>query len=189
MSRRSTIRYTYRDYLTIPEDPSRRHEIVDGELFVSAAPRFRHQEVVSNLVELLRPPVRREKMGSVVAGPVTVHLHDELVVEPDLVFIRRERVAHVSREGAVHGPPDLVVEVLSPSNREYDRGLKRKRYLENGVPEVWIVDAEAETVEVWRGGGEASERADETLGAEGTLVWAAAGRELELPVADFFATI
>lgn len=149
MARSNTIRYTYQDYLTIPEDTSRRHEIVDGELHVSAAPRFRHQEVVRDLLHLLHDIVRSHDLGVVVPGPVTVHLHDELVVEPDIVFVRRDRIELVDREGAIHGAPDLVVEVLSPSNRAYDRDLKRKRYLENGVREVWIVDADEGSVEVW----------------------------------------
>src|SRR3989304_3109320 len=77
MSNRSTIRYTYQDYLGIPEDPARRHEIVDGERHVRAAPRFRHQEVVGSLLEILRKWVRPGRLGTVVPGPVTVHLHDE----------------------------------------------------------------------------------------------------------------
>jgi Uma2 family endonuclease len=87
MSGRPTVRYTYRDYLAIPEDPSRRHEIVDGELHVSAAPRVRHQEVVTNLARLLGGLVRKRNLGTVLAGPVAVRLRDDLVVEPDLAEV------------------------------------------------------------------------------------------------------
>ena len=181
MSSRPTIRYTYQDYLAVPEDPAHRHEIVDGELHVSAAPRFRHQEVVGNLLELLRQRVRASRLGTVVPGPVTVRLHDELVVEPDVVFVLRGRMDIVDREGGIHGPPDLVVEVLSPSNRSYDRDLKRKRYLENGVPEVWIVDADDRTVEVWKAGRQ------EPLRSRDTLEWAVGDETLLLDLAEVFA--
>ena len=181
MSNRSAIRYTYQDYLAVPEDPAHRHEIVDGELHVSAAPRFRHQEIVGNLFRALDEAVRAGELGKVVPGPVTVHLHDELVVEPDIVFVRRDRMAIVDREGGIHGPPDLVVEVLSPSNRAYDRDLKRKRYLENGVAEVWIVDADEGTVEIWKPGGETP------ILLRRELVWAAGDQTLRMDLAEIFA--
>jgi Uma2 family endonuclease len=182
MSRRPTVRYTYQDYLAIPEDPARRHEIVDGELHVSAAPRFRHQEVVTNLAEVLRGVVRRERTGAVVAGPVTMRLHDQLVLEPDVVFVRRDRLDIVDPGAGIHGPPDVVVEVLSPGTRDYDRGLKRKLYLENGVPEVWIVDADERTLEVWREGWEAplSRRAPQEV------EWQVSGRTFRLDLARIF---
>ena len=163
MSGRPAVRYTYRDYLSIPEDPARRHEIVDGELHVSAAPRIRHQRVVGNLLDALRPLARTHGLGEVLPGPVTVHLQDELVLEPDVVFVRRDRMEIVDPEGGIHGAPDLVVEVLSPSNRAYDRELKRKRYLESGVPEVWIVDADERWVEVWTPGSNDPHRPAEVL--------------------------
>lgn len=153
MSRPSAIRYTYQDYLSTPEDSARRYEIVDGELHVSATPRYRHQEVVGNLLHILRDIVRSRNLGEVVPT-LGVHLHDELVLEPDIVFVRRDRLEIVDRDGHIHGAPDLVVEILSPSNRAYDRDLKRKRYLENGVAEVWIADADERWIEVWRPGRE-----------------------------------
>ena len=153
MSARSTVRYTYSDYLATPEDPSRRYEVVDGELHVTAAPRFRHQQMVRQLLLLLDAAAREHELGEVVPGPVTVRLRDDLVLEPDIVFIRKERMGIVDADGRIQGPPDLVVEVLSPSNRAYDRDVKRKRYLDGGVPEVWIVDPDEEVLEVWTGGG------------------------------------
>jgi Uma2 family endonuclease len=181
MSGRPTVRYTWRDYLAIPEDPGRRHEIVDGELHVTAAPRFRHQEVVTNIIRTLGPAVARKGLGVVVAGPLAVRLHDELVLEPDVVFVRRDRMDIVDPEGAIHGPPDLVVEVLSPATRDYDRGLKRKRHLENGVPEVWIVDADRKVLEVWRPGR------DEPVLAGETFEWTPGEETVEVALADVLA--
>lgn len=183
MSSRPTVRYTYRDYLTIPEDPARRHEIVDGELHVSAAPRVRHQQVVGNLLSLFGGLVREHRLGELLPGPVTVRLRDDLVLEPDIVCVRRDRMEIVDPEGGIHGPPDLVVEVLSPSNRAYDRELKRKRYLENGVPEVWIVDADERSVEVWKPGHGGPHRPREVL------EWAVGDESLRVPVEELFEGI
>lgn len=179
MSDRATIRYTYQDYLSTPEDPSRRYEIVDGELHVSATPRYRHQEVVGNLLRILTDIVRSRNLGEVVLT-VGVHLHDELVLEPDVVFVRRDRLEIVDREGHIHGAPDLVVEVLSPSNRSYDRDLKRKRYLENGVAEVWIVDADEGRIEVWKPGQE------EPLLPTEAVQWDVAGEVVSVPLVEVF---
>ena len=101
-------RYTYADYLATPEDSSRRYEIVDGELFVTASPRFRHQQVVVNIGHVLLDLIIEHDLGKVATAP-TVRLRDDLVMEPDLVFLRSERLDLIEA-GRVHGPPDLVVE-------------------------------------------------------------------------------
>ena len=180
MPRPSTIRYTWADYLSTPEDTSRRYEIVDGELFVTAAPRFRHQEVAANLVRVLGGLAGEHALGKVVPGPITVHLHDELVVEPDVIFIRADRFGIVGPEGGIEGPPDLVVEILSPSNRSYDRNLKRKHYLENGVAELWILDADERTVELWTSGD------TEPVLVRDVLEWRVSGHRFEISLEDLF---
>jgi len=175
---RAQVRYTYQDYLTIPEDTSRRHEIVDGELFVTAAPRFRHQRVVRNVLRALDTLAVAHDLGEVVSGPVTVHLHDEGVVEPDVIFVQADRMGIVDPDGGVHGPPDLVVEVLSPTNRDYDRTLKRKLYMAHGVAELWIVDADEGTVEVWRPGAREPEEVRDVL------AWRVGGHRFEIPIEE-----
>lgn len=177
---RSTVRYTYEDYLSIPEDPSRRYEIVDGNLVVTPSPRSRHQQVVMNLGAILHGLARSHALGEIFPGPVTVHLHDEGVVEPDVIFVRGDKLEIVDPEGDVHGSPDLVVEVLSPSNRDYDRGPKRKQYLEHGVAELWLVDADEGAVEVWRPG------APEPEVVRDALEWRVAGHRFEIPLEEVF---
>jgi len=110
----------------------------------------------------MRALARQHGLGEVV-GPVTIHVHDELVFEPDLVFVPSERSAIIDPEGDVHGVPDLVVEILSPSTRSYDRNLKRQHYLDAGVPELWLVDIDARSVEVWRPGSDQAERLDDAV--------------------------
>jgi Uma2 family endonuclease len=107
MERSSAVRYTYQDLLALPESATR-HEILDGKLHVTAAPRVNHQRVALDLAAIMRTLAREHGLGEVV-GPVTVHVHDEMVFEPDLVFIRSDRSQIIDPDGDVHGAPDLVV--------------------------------------------------------------------------------
>ena len=91
--------------------------------------------------------IRATERGEVLDAPVGVRLHDELVLEPDIVVVLQ---AHSDRihEDAIHGAPDLVVEILSPGTAGRDLGPKRAAYERGGVTEYWIVDPEARTIEV-----------------------------------------
>ena len=182
MPRSSTVRYTYQDHQSIPED-HRRHEIIDGALYVTPTPRFNHQRVARDLTGILDAIVQKHGLGEVV-GPITVHLHDELVLEPDLVFIRKDRMDIADPEGDVHGPPDLVVEILSPKSTEsYDRNVKRKRYLENGVAELWLVDIDERSVDVWRPGADAPELVTDVL------EWSVGEHRFEIPLEEVFRDV
>jgi len=178
MERSSTVRFTYQDLLALPESTTR-HEILDGKLYVTPGPRVNHQRVALDLGATMRSLALEHGLGEVV-GPVNVHVHDELVFEPDLVFIRADRFAIIDPEGDIHGVPDLVVEILSPSTRSYDRNLKRKHYLDAGVPEVWLVDIDARSIEVWRSGSERAERVGDAI------LWRVGTQSLELPLAEIF---
>ena len=178
MHRASSVRYTYADLLTMPES-HKRTEIIDGELFVTPTPRVNHQRVAFQVMAILDRLVREHDLGLVV-GPMTVHFREELVLEPDLVFVHKDHMDIVDREGHIHGPPDLVVEVLSPSNKDYDRNLKRKHYLEAGVGEVWIVDVDERHVEVWRPRSAIPERAGDVVR------WPVSGLELEISLEEVF---
>ena len=178
MERSTAVRYTYQDLLALPESASR-HEILDGKLYVTAAPRVNHQRLVRDLGALMHGLARAHGLGEVV-GPVTVHVNDEMVFEPDLAFIRADRMHIVDPEGDVHGVPDLVVEVLSPSNRSYDRGLKRKHYLGAGVPEVWLVDLDGRSIEVWRADS------DESVRVHDVVAWHVGDRTLQIVLEEVF---
>jgi Uma2 family endonuclease len=178
VERSSAIRYTYQDLLSLPEGHTR-YEILDGQLFVTPTPRLDHQRVAHNLVLLMQPLARTHELGEVV-GPMTVRIHDEMVFEPDLIFIRSDRMEIADPDGHVHGAPDLVIEILSPSARSYDRNLKRKKYLESGIPELWLVDVDAKGVEVWRAGATEAER------PEGFVTWRVGDEAFELPFGEVF---
>jgi Uma2 family endonuclease len=150
---------TYEDYLLLPDD-GLRHEIIDGEHYVNAAPASRHQYISLNLTLALGMHVRAHRLGQFYYAPFDVVLSPIDVVQPDLVFISNERL-HLLDAANLKGAPDLAIEILSPSSRRIDEGLKRKRYDLFGVTEYWIVDPELELVKIYRRGASALERVAE----------------------------
>jgi Uma2 family endonuclease len=146
-ARAEPIRYTYEDYLTFPDD-GRRHELIDGEHFVTPAPVRRHQKLSGRLLFALEAWLRAHPVGEVYAAPLDVILSDVDVVEPDLLFVSNERAEILGKW--VHGAPDLVIEILSPGTRRTDEVAKRHLYERVGVREYWIVDGEIDVVKVYR---------------------------------------
>jgi Uma2 family endonuclease len=139
-------RMTYADWLKLPDD-GRLYELIEGELLVTPPPSVSHQRISRDLEFALVSYLRRTGRGEVLDAPVGVKLSDEDIVEPDLVIVLAE---HSSRIGAqvIDGPPDIVVEILSPGTAKRDLGTKRAKYASTAVPEYWIVDPEARAIEV-----------------------------------------
>lgn len=183
---RSRMRWTYAEFARLPSERGMRHEVIDGELVVTPAPGLRHQRVVTELVVRLHAFVRDSGLGEVFVGPVDVLLADGDFIEPDILFVRTEK-AHLFSDRGIEGPPDLIVEVLSPSTAARDRGLKLDRYRHFGVPEYWVVDPDGRSIEVWDLAAGAA--APAVLGPDDTLRWDPAGstRALEIPVGDVVA--
>jgi Uma2 family endonuclease len=146
---RTGFKLRYSDLAALPED-GKRHELIDGEHYVSASPTFRHQVVSSNVFRLIDGFVRPRRLGEIYYAPLDVFLSEHDVVVPDLIYVRRERLA-ILEERFVRGAPDLAVEVLSPSTRQIDLRIKRLAYRKFGFGEYWIVDPAAETVAAFRG--------------------------------------
>lgn len=139
--------WTFEDWLRLPDDTFR-YEIIEGELFASPSPGTNHQIAVSSLLAAMHNHARRNNLGLVLTSPIGVRLPlRDSAVQPDILFVHRERVAIV-KDAVIDGAPDLVVEVLSPSNWVYDRSHKQEAYLQAGVKEYWIVDYRARTVDV-----------------------------------------
>ncbi len=139
------VRFTYRDYLLLPEGD--RRELIGGEFLVVPAPTPHHQRVSARLQRALHDFVEANGLGEVFDAPIDVVLSEENVVQPDLIFVARDR-ASVVRETHVAGAPDLVVEIVSPSTADRDRETKRRLYFKYGVREYWLVDPGAGTIEV-----------------------------------------
>ncbi|HLQ37465.1 MAG TPA: Uma2 family endonuclease [Planctomycetota bacterium] len=137
--------WTYADYCRIPADRLR-HEIIDGRHFVNPSPSPYHQTVSARLEYQLMRLVDLAGRGRVFHAPIDVHLGPRTLVVPDLVVLK-PRSACVIGARKLSGAPDMVVEILSPSNRDYDRRRKKARYARAGVREYWIVDPDERLVE------------------------------------------
>jgi Uma2 family endonuclease len=98
---------------------------------------------------LIWPYLQRNPIGMLYAAPVGLILDEHNGIQPDLVYVSRERRAILTRRG-IRGVPDLVVEILSPSTEHVDRGVKRRRFAASGVPHYWILAPETRTLEAYR---------------------------------------
>jgi len=139
---------SFEEFRQLPID-GRRYELVRGEVHVTPAPATRHQFTVQNLAGSLWPHVVKNNLGEVCTAPLDVRLSIDTALQPDRIFVSNAR-AGIIQEDWIAGAPDLVVEVLSPSTAAYDRVTKLPVYAEAGVPEVWLIDSQAKTVEVLR---------------------------------------
>lgn len=141
MELRHPTRYLATDILDTPDD-GLRYEVIDGELYVSAAPIPAHQHAVVRISSPIDRFLEERGTGLVFVAPTAVVLDEHSGVEPDIVFVAAERRAIIGTQ-AIEGAPDLIVEVLSPSTRLRDLDLKLRRYARAGVPHYWIVDVDA----------------------------------------------
>jgi|SRR5882672_1158250 len=137
---------TYSDYVNFPADGFR-HEIIEGEEFMTPAPEVPHQRVVSQLVGLLNGHSRKHRLGDVFPAPIDVVLAPEDIVQPDVIFISASHAGRITQKN-IQGAPDLVIEVLSPSTASVDRGRKLALYERSGVVEYWIADPVTGTMEI-----------------------------------------
>jgi Uma2 family endonuclease len=145
------IRFRYEDYKTLPESMLARYELLDGALLMVPAPTPLHQRISRNLEFLLLRFVREHALGEVFDAPVDVVLgtgNEREVVQPDLLFVEKTQ-RHLITAAEIQGAPALVVEVTSPGTEARDRGYKKVLYGRYGVREYWIVDPQAQTVEVY----------------------------------------
>jgi len=171
---------TYEDLIELPNDRNR-YELFEGELQVTAAPNVSHQTAVTNLTTILVNHVRAGRLGWVFTAPCDVLLSNVSVVEPDLLFVARERRAILVPQH-VRGAPDLVVEVLSPSTAQTDRHTKRQLYARYGVANYWHLDPDR-----WEFVAEALEAGiyrQVAVGRESQTIIAPPFPDLEIPLAQ-----
>jgi len=138
---------TYKDYEALPAD-GRRYELHEGELSVTPAPSPAHQRVLRKLLMIVNPYVEAHGLGEVFVAPIDCILDDTTVIQPDVVYLESVRLPAISTRG-IEGPPTLVIEILSPSTAQLDRGAKFQLYARHGVPHYWIVDLEARSIEAY----------------------------------------
>ena len=175
---------TYEEYLNEPVTMLR-YDIVDGEIIMSAAPNVYHQTILGNVNESVRRFVRENKLGRVWFAPLDVIVQQEPLRtrQPDLLFVSNAREA-IILESRVHGGPDLVVEIFSPSNSRADVESKLTDYARIGVRECWMISPEGgtvETLQLYTG-----DRKRLVIRGVGEIVETMVLLGLELPVTDIF---
>ena len=142
-----TQRLTYEEYLKGPEINTR-YDIVDGVMIMTPGPTTQHQRILGQLYVRLRQFVSEQQLGEVFFAPLDILVQREPLRtrQPDLLFVSNERAVILGQ--IVEGAPDLVAEILSPSNSRADVEAKLADYAVLGVRECWLVSPEARSVEV-----------------------------------------
>ncbi len=147
MNLKSLHKLTYREYQLFPND-GHRHEIIDGDHYMSPAPSTKHQTVSRHLLFQLYSQLELTGRGKVFNAPTDVELSEHDIVQPDLLVILKEN-QRIILPKRIRGIPDLCVEILSESNPDADRVLKLELYQRTGVPEYWIIDPSEESIDVY----------------------------------------
>lgn len=138
--------WTYADYLSLPDDGNH-YEIVHGVLFMAPSPSGEHQDAELEIAAHLRTYVKLAGLGVVRIAPFDVRLSPRDVLQPDIFVVLNAKRQKLQKT-FLDGPPDLAIEIASPSTAGFDRREKQDTYARFVVPEYWIVDAGARTVEV-----------------------------------------
>jgi Uma2 family endonuclease len=154
------VKLTYDDYVLFPDD-GKRHELIDGEHYVTPAPNWKHQAISGNLYGLIWSHLQKHPIGRIMSAPFDVIFSQFDVVEPDLVFISKERLEQIRSSAGAKGAPDLVVEIGSSRTRKRDETIKRRLYERFGVSEYWVVDPDLDIVKAYRHVTERYERVAE----------------------------
>ncbi|MEI7938672.1 MAG: Uma2 family endonuclease [Verrucomicrobiota bacterium] len=138
--------YTYDELAAKMPETNQPHELWDGALIMPPTPSFFHQEIAFRFHRALHDWVVAHNLGKVIGAPIDMVLSSHRAVQPDVAFIAQDRLAIIQR--VIMGSADLVAEIASLQGRNRDRIEKRDLYEQHGVKEYWIIDPEAQTVEV-----------------------------------------
>ena len=177
------VKYTYQDYINLPESEEKRYELIDGELYMVPSPSTIHQFIQKKLLIAFDQFVAANDSGTVLGAPLDVVLSNTDVLQPDILFISNGRASIITDQN-IQGAPDLVIEIISPGTADRDRTIKRARYAKFGVREYWLVDPQCKTVEVLQ----ASQTGFDTVRVypEGTSAASTILEGLEVAVTELF---
>jgi Uma2 family endonuclease len=142
------VKLTYDDFVLFPDD-GKRHELIDGEHYVTPSPNLAHQRAAGALFGALYVWLQSHPVGEVFMAPFDVLLSPVDVVEPDLLYISNDRKRAILTAKHVTGAPELVVEIASPGTRARDETVKRRLFEREGVREYWVIDPDVQTVRVY----------------------------------------
>jgi len=138
--------YSYEDYKRLPEGAP--YQLIGGSLIMTPAPDVYHQEISGRIEFQLREYVMKNDIGKVYDAPIDVRLSETDVYQPDIIFILHKNKSIIGRK-EIEGPPDMIIEILSPATAYYDLREKYKVYEKCGVSEYWIADPKQKKIEVY----------------------------------------
>jgi Uma2 family endonuclease len=179
------VKLTYEDFVLFPDD-GKRHELIDGEHYVTPSPNTKHQAISVNLAGMIWGYLQQRPIGRVFMAPLDVVFSDFDTVEPDLLYLSNARVATVLTPKHAKGAPDLVVEIGSKGTRKRDETIKRRLYERFGVSEYWVIDPQIDTIKVYRRAGDRYKRAAELSLEDGDVLTTPLLPGLDLPLAKIF---
>lgn len=140
-------RYTYQDYLELPEEPGYRYEILEGMLIREPSPNVSHQRVSRRIQRILEDYFwKADSEGEIFNAPLDVTLHDITVVQPDVFYVSGAQ-KQIVKDTRIDGSPILVIEVLSPSNIRKDRLQKFRIYQKVQIQHFWLINPEEKSLE------------------------------------------
>ena len=181
----SGVKLTYADFVRFPDD-GLRHELIDGEHYVTPSPNTRHQQISGRLYLLIGTWLEAHPIGQVFYAPYDVVFSNFDIVEPDLLYLSNERAATVLTQLHARGVPEVVVEIGSPGTRKRDETIKRRLYERTGVSEYWTIDPELDVIRVYRRAGDTFEKAVELSREAGDVLTTPLLPDLAMPLARIF---
>jgi Uma2 family endonuclease len=181
----SGVKFTYDDFVRFPDD-GKRHELIDGEHYVTPSPNTRHQRILGRLHLLIGGWLDTHRIGQAFFAPYDVVFTDVDVVEPDLLYFSNQRAAEVITPMHARGAPELVVEIASKGTRKRDETIKRRLYERSGVSEYWVVDPELDLIRVYRRAGDTFSRSVELAREAGEILTTPLLPGLEMPLTRIF---
>ncbi len=179
------VKLTYDDFVQFPDD-GLRHELIDGEHYVTPSPNTKHQTVSLNLTVLIGSWLEQHPIGRLFHAPFDVVFSMFDVVEPDLLYLSNERAAEALTTLHVRGVPELVIEIGSPGTRKRDETVKRRLYERTGVSEYWVIDPELDAIRVYRREGDGFGRVDELSASASDVLTTSLLPGLEIPLSRVF---
>ena len=181
----SGVKLTYDDFLLFPDD-GKRHELIDGEHYVTPSPNTRHQRISGRLHLVIGNWLEAHPVGQLFYAPFDVVFSNFDVVEPDLLYMSNARATEILTVKHVAGVPELVIEIGSPGTRKRDETLKRRLYERTGVTEYWVVDPDLDAIRVYRRSTEGFDRPVELSTEAGDVLATPLLAGLEIPLARVF---
>ena len=144
---RGHVRMTYKEFSKIPYD-GLGHHLVRGVHVITPAPSIIHQRISAKLFKILSNFVEENSLGEVMYSPIDVKFSDEDGYQPDLLYIEKQRLSIIEKN-IINGPPDVIIEIISPGSLKSDRGWKLEMARKYNVKEYWLVDYENKIIEIY----------------------------------------